>query len=129
MKTLFFGRSFLVWVVVLTCFISSPVQVFAQDNDSKKAAVNFKSIETEILEVEELKDPIGAAIYTAKDLTSGETMRFFADPHLSLIQTGGQAVTPGDVSGGSKATIIYRAVPERDIPEIVFAMVSDSYSS
>jgi hypothetical protein len=95
-------------------------QTFAEES-------KFKTIEAEILEVEELKEPLGSAILTAKDLTSGETIRLFADPSLSLFQSGDEKLDPGDVLGGSKATIIYRESSKRDLPEIIFATVSGSY--
>ena len=83
----------------------------------------------EIMEVEELKEPKGSAIYTVKDLASGKMLKLFADPYRSLIQMGGAQKSAADVMGGSKVTIIYRKSPDRDIPEIVFAKVTSSYYS
>ena len=115
-------------LVVMTCFAFHPFPVFAEEKSSENtAASDFKTVEVEIMEVEELKEPLGSAVYTVKDLASGQTLRFFVDPHLSLIQSGGQAVSAGDVLGGSKATIIYRESAKRGMPEIIFALVSGSY--
>lgn len=126
MKQLGFMRFFSSFVLIALIFGSAAI--FAEENTSQSGTpTDFKTIEAEILEVEELKEPLGSAIYTAKDLVSGQTMRFFVDPYLSLIQSAGQAVSAGDVLGGSKATIIYRQSQKRDIPEIVFALVSGSY--
>jgi len=126
-----FVRSIMLAVLAMTtlcCLFFGSRQVFAEEIVSENPpASDFKTIEVEIMEVEELKEPLGGAIYTAKDLASGQTIRFFVDPYSSLIQSGGQAVSAGDVLGGSKATIIYRQSQKRDMPEIVFALVSGSY--
>ena len=118
----------LAMTVSISCLIFGSTAIFAEENTSQNPpASDFKTIEVEIMEVEELKEPLGGAIYTAKDLASGQTIRFFVDPYSSLIQSGGQAVSAGDVLGGSKATIIYRESQKRGMPEIVFALVSGFY--
>lgn len=84
-------------------------------------------LEGEILDTEELKEPLGAAVFTVKDFSSGRTFRLFADPYRSLIQLAGSTVSAGDVTSGGKATIIYRKDPKREIPEIIFAKISGTY--
>lgn len=95
----------------------------------QKSSEVLIKLEGEILEVEELKDPAGSAVYTVKDLSSGETLRLFVHPYRTLIQLGGSPTTAGNILGGSKAMIIYRHTPERDIPEIVFAKITGSFYS
>lgn len=114
---------------MLTLFgIFHPVSVLAEEKVPQSAQVSqFETVEVEIMEVEELKEPLGSAVFTVKDLASGQTLRFFADPYLSLIQSGNQTIAAGDVLGGSKATIIYQKSEKRDIPEIIFAQISGSY--
>lgn len=82
----------------------------------------------EVLEVEELKEPLGSAIYTVKDLSSGATIKFLADKRRSLIKIGDEIKTAGDVLGGNKVTIIYQKTADTKIPEIIFAKVTNAYS-
>ncbi len=82
----------------------------------------------EVLEVEELKEPLGSAIYTIKDLSTGATLKFLADRSRSLVKIGNDTKSAGDVLGGSKVTIIYQKTPAPNLPEIVFAKVTNSYS-
>ena len=86
-------------------------------------------LDGEILEVEELKQPEGSAIYTVKDLSSGKTLRLFAHSYRTLVRMGTLSKTVGDVLGGSKVTIIYRNSPGKDVPEIIFVKVISSYYS
>ena len=121
-------RYFSAGLMLIICFVFHPVPVSAEEKTPASPGVSdFKTIEAEIMEVEELKEPMGSAVYTVKDLASGQTLRFFVDPYASLIQSGGQSVLAGDVVGGSKATIIYRQSQERNMPEIIFAQISGSY--
>ena len=121
-------RDCFIAILLAMTTIVQPVHIFAEEKVSQTPAISdFKTIDVEIMEVEELKEPAGSAIYTAKDLISGRTLRFFVDPYVSLIQSGGQSVSAGDVTGGSKATIIYRESSERNMSEVVFAQVSGSY--
>ena len=89
----------------------------------------FVRLDAEIMEVEELNEPRGSAIYTVKDLSSGKTLRLFVDPYRSLIQIGGKPKSAGDALGGSKATIIYQKLLDKDMPEVIFAQVTSSYYS
>ena len=82
----------------------------------------------EVLEVEELKEPLGSAIYTIKDISSGATVKLLADRYRSLIKIGGETKSAGDVLGGSKVTIIYQISSNQTMPEIVFAKVTNSYA-
>ncbi len=102
---------------------------FAEKKNATVPSGMLKKLEAEIMEAEELKEPKGSVIFTVKDLSSGATLRLFADPYTSLIQMGGSQKEVGDVLGGSKVTIIYRKSPDRDIPEIIFAKVTSSYYS
>ena len=89
----------------------------------------FVKLDAEISEVEESNEPYGAAIYTVKNLSSGETLRLFVHPYRSLIQIGGKPGSAGDALGGSKASIIYQESPDGDMPEVVFARITSSYYS
>lgn len=129
-------RRFTYSTALITLFLLfSPVlPVFSAEKETvepplKSSSGTFTKLDGEILEVEELKEPRGSAIFTIKDMASGKTLRLFADPHRSLIQIGGAPKPPADVLGGSKVRIIYRKSPGRDIPEIVFAKVASSYYS
>lgn len=82
----------------------------------------------EVLEVEELKGPLGSAIYTIKDLSSGATIKLFADRYRSLVKINDAVKSAGDVMGGSKVTIIYQKSENQKLPEIVFAKVTNSYA-
>lgn len=118
----------LAMTVSISYLVFTSVSVFAEGQASPNIQTDhFETVEAEIMEVEELKEPAGSAIFTVKDLASGKTLRFFADPYLSLIQSGGKTISAGDVLGGSKAAIIYRQSPERDTPEIIFAKINSSY--
>ena len=119
---------FIAFLATTITFCLVPILVFAEEEPTAAfSSGNFKTLEAEITEVEELKEPLRSAIYTVKDLATGQTLRLFADPYASLIQSGGKTVSAPDVTGGSKATIIYRESVDRDIPEIIFAQVRDSY--
>lgn len=89
----------------------------------------FLKLEAEILEVEELKEPLGSAIYTVKDLSSGSTVRLYADRHRSLVHMGDAPMAAADILWGGRATIIYRNLGEGKLPEVVFAKVSNIYYS
>ena len=100
------------------------ISVSAQDS----ANPPLLQLKGEVLEVEELKEPLGSAIYTVKDLSSGATIKFLADKNRSLVKIGGVTKSTGDVLGGSKVTIIYQKSPTQNLPEIVFAKVTNSYT-
>jgi len=119
-------------IVLVILFLSLGLNcsvTFAEKEVQKPSNGTLKRLEAEIMEVEELKEPKGSVIFTVKDLSSGATLRLFADPYTSLVQMGGSQKQAGDVLGGSKVTIIYRKSPDRDIPEIIFAKVTSSYYS
>lgn len=116
---LFLGGTLL--VLNVPCVWAAPV---AQVQKS-----SFSKLDAEIMEVEELKEPYGAAIYTVKDLVTGQTLRLFVDPHRSLIQIGGKLAAAGDALGGSKVTVIYCKLPNQDMPEVIFARVNSSFYS
>ena len=126
-------RSPVVWISnsLILGFLSlvllmNPSIGFAEEQVQKSSAT-LKKLQAEILEVEELREPKGGAIYTVKDLSSGRTLRLFADPHRTLIQMGTSTRSASDILGGTRATIIYRQSPGKDLPEIVFAKVTSSY--
>ena len=113
--------------LLIITIIRFPLPVCAEEIGTQVATGEFKTVEVEILEVEEVKEPYGGAIYTTKNLISGETLRFFADPYLSLIQSGTEKINATDVLGGCKATIIYSESSDPELPEIIFAKISNSY--
>lgn len=88
---------------------------------------SFGQIKGEVLDVEELKEPLGSAIYTIKDLSTGDTVKLFADAHRSLVKMGDVTKSVGDVLGGSKVTIIYQKSSKQNLPEVVFVKVTNSY--
>ena len=85
-------------------------------------------LKSEIMEVEELKEPLGSAIYTIKDISSGATVKLLADRYRSLVKIGGEIKSAGDVLGGSRVTVIYQISADQKMPEIVFAKVTTSYA-
>ena len=124
------GAHFFAPLFLIGCFLFLSVNfAFSAPPASSAQKSSLEKLDVEITEVEELKDPYGAAIYTVKDLGTGKVLRLFVDPRHSLIQLGGKVVAAGDALGGSKATIIYQKVPDKDMPEVVFARVSSSYYS
>ena len=122
-----------IWVVGLVLFVcvteSGGRFGFAADEQlpEKSGSSNFSTIQGEILEVEELREPVGAAIYLVKDFASGQTIKLFADPYRALIRSGNETQTASSLLPGSKVTVIYQKSEERDIPEVVFVKVSGSY--
>lgn len=128
MKVIILLLSFLMVEFLPSVFFLKTSLSFAQETIQTPSETLVK-LEGEILEVEELREPIGSAIYTVKDLSSGRTLRLFAHPYRTLIQIGSLPTAVGNVLGGSKATIIYKRTPKRDIPEIVFAKVAGSFYS
>lgn len=112
-------------IVVLIFFLTS----LARFSEAETGTPGGKllMLDAEILEVEELKEPLGNAIYTVKDLSSGLTLRLYADRHRSLIQMGDAVIAAADVLGGGKATIIYRQTGDGELPEVIFARVSNIY--
>ena len=118
----------LLWGTLCSTFFLSSPSVFSEKAIQKPSGTLTK-FEGEVLEVEDLKEPKGGAIYTVKDLSSGRTIRLFADPYRTLVEMRGSTKSVGDVLGGNKVTIIYRKLPERDIPEVVFVKVTSSYYS
>ncbi len=117
--------------IILSCCIAiffltvHVISVLAQESANNPRLLQLKG---EVLEVEELKEPLGSAIYTVKDLSSGATIKFLADKNRSLVKIGGVTKSTGDVLGGSKVTIIYQKSPDQNLPEIVFAKVTNSYT-
>lgn len=108
-------------------FLTVPSTLRAKSPEVTKETLN--RLDVEIIEVEELKEPHGSAIYMVKDLSSGETLRLYADPYRSLIQVGGKPHSAGDALGGSKATIICRKSQDQELAEIIFAKITSSYYS
>ncbi len=115
--------------IISTILMLNPRIIFAEKAVAQLTVGSLNKVECEIMEVEELKEPKGGVIYTVKDLSSGSTIKLFADPYRSLIQMGGTKKQAADIFGGSKVTIIYQKLPDRDIPEIIFAKVISSYYS
>ena len=113
---------------LIFALFSNPLFSFSEET-AQPSSDTLNQLDGEVLEVEELRDPEGAAIYTVKDLASGKTVRLFADPYRSLIQMGDEIKSAGDILGGSKATFIYRQAPDQDLAEVIFAKVTSSYHS
>ena len=105
-------------------FAIHSMPMFAAENTNTSLA----KLNGEVLEVEELKEPLGSAIYTVKDLSSGTTVKLLADKNRSLVKIGGVTQPAGDVLGGSKIIIIYQKTADQNLPEIVFAKVTNSIS-
>lgn len=110
--------------MIVLLFGMCSFSALAQENQNPP----LLKLKGEVLEVEELKEPLGSAIYTIKDLSSGVTIKMLADKYRSLVKIGDAAKPAGDVLGGSKVTIIYQKSPNQELPEIVFAKVTNSYS-
>lgn len=83
-------------------------------------------VEGEIVEVNELKDPAGCAIYKVKIFETGETIELFADADRSLILAGNESKEAAEILDGTKATIIYGEIKKQDLPIIVFARVAST---
>ncbi len=103
--------------------VTSGIVYSAQEKQTALA-----QLKGEVMDVEELKEPLGSAIYTVKDLATGKTVKLFVDPYRSLIKIGDSTKTVGDVMGGSKVTIIYQKSEKQPLPEVVFAKVTNSYA-
>ena len=118
--------------ILAVCLISILFPPFMRNGlvlaESHQPAEGLIKMEAEILEVETLKDPLGNAIYTVKNLSSGQTLKLYADRHRSLVQVGNTPKEVVDLLGGEKATIVYRNPSKTtEMPEVVFARISESY--
>lgn len=112
------------YFIILVAFTFHLASVSAEEMSNLPL---FK-LKGEVLEVEELKEPLGSAIYTIKDLSSGETVKLLADRYRSLIKINDAIKPAGDVLGGSKVIIIYQKSENQKMPEIVFAKVTNLYA-
>lgn len=90
------------------------------------AAGELTTLEGEVLEAEELKEPAGNAVYLVKSFVTGETVKLYADQYRSLIWAGERSKPVTEVLGGAKGTFIYRTLPGKELPVIVFAKVADA---
>ena len=111
------------WAGVPCGFSEEAVQPTVKSHES------LIRMQGEVLEVAELTEPKGAAIYTVKDFESGETVKFFAHPYRSTVQIGNAVKSAADVLGGSKVSIIYQRSGNGDMPEVVFLKAASSYYS
>ena len=84
------------------------------------------TLEGEVLEVEELKEPAGDAIFSVKSFATGETTKLYADQYRSLIWAGEKSKPVTEVLGGAKGTFVCRPHPGKELPVIVFAKVADA---
>ena len=112
---------------IFTALFSVQVASAESVKEANHEHLLYRKLNAEIVDVEELKEPLGSALYTVKDLSSGKTIKLYADVHRSLIQMGESIKSAGDVLGGSKATIIYQDSKASSTPEVVFAKVASSY--
>lgn len=121
------GRKWFLGLILAACSaVSFSSAVFSKTETQTPAAQlenRLFSVECEILEVNELKEPPGSAIYKVKVFDTGETMDLFADRDRTLIVAGTEVKKAPDVLGGTKATLIYGDAKEQDLPVIVFAKV------
>ena len=121
------------WLLWMMCLLISVMCLLAPNSlaaapEQVNSGENLLRMEAQIVEVELLKDPLGSAVYTVKNLSSGETVRLYADRYRTLVQVGGSPKKVADILGGEKATIVYRKpASTAEMPEIVFARVSESY--
>ena len=111
--------------LVLILFLNASPSV-AEDQTGKSGDKLLK-LEAEILEVEELKEPLGSAIYTVKDLSSNSIIQLYEDRYRTLVRIAGSQMAVADVFGGGKATIIYRDSGKGKLPEVVFARIANAY--
>ena len=109
---------------ILTLFVFTG-QLFSTAGNHTEP--QLKRLRAEILEVEELKEPLGSAIYTVKDIVSGTTIRLYASVYSTVVRSGNEVIEAGDVSGGSRAVIIYKRARDQELPEVVFAQIINSY--
>ena len=120
------------WLLWMMCLLIWAMSLAAPNSfavpEKVNSGENLLRMEAQIVEVELLKDPLGSAVYTVKNLSSGETVRLYADRYRTLVQVGGSPKKVADILGGEKATIVYRRPANTaEMPEIVFARVSESY--
>ncbi|OGW80664.1 MAG: hypothetical protein A3G33_08795 [Omnitrophica bacterium RIFCSPLOWO2_12_FULL_44_17] len=85
------------------------------------------ALEVEIVDIETVKGSEGDAVLTVQDMQSGDSLKLFADQYQTLIRVGGEKQLAADIIRGSKATIIYRKVPEHEIPLAIVIKVRVSY--
>lgn len=114
--------------LIFVLFLWTLIHYVGHAEESGKASPPLNQLKGEVMDVEELKEPLGSAIYTIKDLETGSTVKLYADPYRSLIKIGGATKSTGDVLGGSKVTIIYQKLPGQEMPEVVFAKVTNSFA-
>ncbi len=125
------GKSFFAILFAACLMIVCSSVVFSEDE--RPAAAQPKShlfsVDGEILEVNELRDPPGCAIYKVKIFGTGETMDLFADRDRTLILAGTETKKAPDVLGGTKATLIYGDEKEQDLPVIIFAKLASTVTA
>ncbi len=117
------NKRVIVSFLIFLAFTLNLASIFAVES----ANPPLLKLKGEVLEVEELKEPLGSAIYTIKDLSSGATVKLLADRFRSLVKINDTLKSAGDVLGGSKVTIIYQRSQDQNLPEIIFAKVTNSY--
>ena len=118
--------SVLCFSALFLCLLRGSGAVSAEEGGRGNLAGELLTIEGEILEVDELKEPAGSAIYLVKNFATGETLKLFADAYRTVISAREKLKPVSEVLGGTKGTFLYRASDEQQMPVIVFAKVSDS---
>ena len=98
----------------------------AEEDPGGTVVGELLTMEGEILEVNELNEPAGSAVYSVRNFATGETLTLFADAYRTVIWSRERLKPVSEVLGGSKGTFLYQASSERPMPMLVFAKLSDS---
>ena len=77
--------SVLCFSALFLCLLRGSGAVSAEEGGRGNLAGELLTIEGEILEVDELKEPAGSAIYLVKNFATGETLKLFADAYRSVV--------------------------------------------
>ena len=123
-------RVFIVRTLIVLIYLFSFMSSTAQASDqliSESSDGQFLSVQGEIAELEELKDPPGSAIFRVKDFSTGRTLELFADSNRAAVHMAGETKTLHDILPGSKATIIYEYSKKTDRMEVVYVKIIGSY--
>lgn len=115
-----------VMVFIGLFFVGMCVNVFGAE--LPKHTTDLRSLDGEIMEIESLHEPVGAAIYMVKDFSTGQMIKLYADPYETLVKVGSDTQAVSDVVLGSKAKILYRESKEKGgLPRMTFVKIRGSY--
>ncbi len=97
-------------------------------SDAPKHSGDLLILNAEIMTIESLRDPLGAAVYTVRDLKDGSVSKLYADPHVTLVQVGGKTMEAADVPYGSRAKILYwESRDKTQMPRMSFVKARSSF--